>query len=667
MRVRTLGLVAALLFGCSGSYGNAKLPATLAQAASRSLQGREVDVIAERGFVITEDRAPSFHYGYTALFKAHQPVYVTADALLEAWHASYDVILKGLEQHAMIPALQTMLGELRNNLQRAPAGDDEAREDIDTYLAVAESLASGNPASSVTKGDARPAAAIVERALRAAGPGKLGLFGRDVDFDDSMLKPRGHYTESVELERYFRAMSWLGRVEIRLARKQKDRWMADRRAVRAATLLRALFTPRAMQAWKDIDGLMGSFVGPSDSMSLPGFDQAAKTLGDVARASDDALGAAFSKEAGQKIGTQLAYRGDESIAFVTLGQRYVFDSHVFSAVTYGQLRQYRMMPSPLDVAATVFHHAGARALLEPQIATYGREYADALDDLSQKATAAGPALWKGSLYHLWLDALRELSPQAERDRGLPAPLSSESWGRRLLNTQLASWAELRHDNLLYAKQSVTAMIACDYPDGYVDPYPGFFGALEALAAKGRDAVGALSIEPSVKVQYSRYFEQFRAVAGQLREMAEKERRNEPLNEQDIDYLNHMVSLTGRTTRGGYGTETIVTPQGWYADLYFDRDDVLWNKPVVADVHTQPTDETGRPVGRVLHVGTASPRMLVVTIQHDGGKNTRSYRGFVSTYLERTTENYQRLTDADWRGALEMAPPPPPAWIRPILP
>ena len=39
--------------------------------------------------------------------------------------------------------------------------------------------------------------------------------------------------------------------------------------------------------------------------------------------------------------------------------------------------------------------------------------------------------------------------------GLPAVMQTEAWARRVLNTQLASWAELRHDTLLYAKQSYT--------------------------------------------------------------------------------------------------------------------------------------------------------------------------------------------------------------------
>src|SRR5690606_40805394 len=52
--------------------------------------------------------------------------------------------------------------------------------------------------------------------------------------------------------------------------------------------------------------------------------------------------------------------------------------------------------------------------------------------------------------------------------GMPEITGTEAWNRRILNTQLASWAELRDDTLLYAKQSYTGVPGCEYPDAYVE-------------------------------------------------------------------------------------------------------------------------------------------------------------------------------------------------------
>lgn len=338
-----------------------------------------------------------------------------------------------------------------------------------------------------------------------------------------------------------------------------------------------LFEGRTRATFDALDRTLAAFVGPPDSRSLSGLATALAALpADLAHASDDQIVAAFVGPAAQRIRTQLVDGDEQSIAFVLLGQRYVFDAHVLSNLVYRSLdtAPARWMPSPLDVAYAVFGNPAAHHLLAPELTRYGARYADALERERRAADAQLAELRAASLYHHWLDALRTLSPDPARDASLPAPLTSDAWSHRMLNTQLASWAELRHDNILYAKQSVTFMATCEYPDGYIDPYPAFYGAMEAIA--------------------------------------------------------------------------------------------LEHEPVIADVHTQPTDADGAPVGRVLHVATAMPRMFVVTIAHDGGAHAQTYRGFVATYSEIIARNFHRITDDEWLRDLALRPPLMPPWLADIV-
>lgn len=57
---------------------------------------------------------------------------------------------------------------------------------------------------------------------------------------------------------------------------------------------------------------------------------------------------------------------------------------------------------------------------------------------------------------------------------------------------------------------------------------------------------------------------------------------------------------------------------------------------------------GGGVGKVLHVGTGQPRLIVVNAAHPGPP--RLYTGVVSSYFEVTTDGFDRLTDERW-GAL----------------
>jgi len=651
-----------LLVACGGHIpaDRAVLSRKDSDAAARDLSASERKTLDANGFaILASGETPSFHVGYTALFHAHQPVYITADSLLYAWHSSYDTILMQLEQDHLIKQVTDMLVELREHLasSTAPA---ESRADVDVYLAVAHTLITGRASPPVAGGDAAAIAALVDQGTRADGQ-SLELFGKVSHFDFSMLKPRGHYSYLVELQQYFRAMSWLGRVELRIAerRSPRDNWTVDHRVFEDAKLLASLFTPQTRHKWDAVEATIGAFVGPPDSMSLPGLATGLARLGTSTRDRD--IAAVFEKLSTQKIRTQMQDRGAGDIAFVTLGQRFVFDSQVFTEVTYGNLQVERMMPSPLDVAYAVFHNTVAKALLGKDLGTYGSEYGNALETIRRRSTE-NAALWRGSLYHTWLLALRALSPDTGRDATLPAPLTSEAWARRMLNTQLASWAELRHDNILYAKQSFTAEAACAYPAAYVDPYPAFYAAMEMLAARGKATIEKLPFHDQRDAKLVAYFDNLRATMAKLHGFADKERSNQELTDDDIGWINHMVSIDGRSG----GCTMVREPGGWYADLYYDRAKILYHEPIIADVHTQPTDEVGNRVGRVLHVGTGFPHLLVARIEHDGGTNRQTYRGYVSTFSQLVTENFQRLDDDDWRTRLEKEPPPPVPWLDSLI-
>ena len=68
--------------------------------------------------------------------------------------------------------------------------------------------------------------------------------------------------------------------------------------------------------------------------------------------------------------------------------------------------------------------------------------------------------------------------------------------------------------------------------------------------------------------------------------------------------------------------------------------------VVADIHTQPTDEAGNIVGKVLHVGTGSINSALIVAQDPADGCSTAYIGPVGSYYEHITDNFKRLTDSD---------------------
>ncbi len=636
------------------------------------LDDAERQMLGERGFAISARRTfPTHGYGYASIYMSDLPVYISADSMLYAVHRSYDDILQALEISALAPDLDSMLVAMRDSLAAGAADGfaPTARADVDLYLTVALSALRGERVQPVAGADGAAVAALLDGIDAAQGRYRVDLFGASRDVDFSQFTPRGHYLHPEQggfheiLPRYFKAMIWLGRIDFRLIETQPDHSRVfHRRQLEGVLALAATMDAVARTTHGRIDEAITAFIGEHDYMVLGEIDRLMGDLGAEAPAGFPAALAAHDDRAisaaidaggygAQRISSHIMVNGlgtgtmPLSRSFALLGQRYAVDSHVFSNVVFdrAQTIEPRMMPDPLDVAFAALKNDQAAALLADELRRY--DHASDLAAMRVLVDNHGETYWQSSLYTLWLDALRALSPGEEvadpAAAGMPAVTGTEAWGRRILSAQLASWAELRHDTLLYVKQSYSAAAGCEYPDAYVDPYPAFYGKLETFAARGQQLVAGLEFtDANLEARVTAWFDNLLEVSTTLREMAELQRQGLPFGEAHMAFVNDAVTLLdGGCVPAGLS--------GWYGRLFFDNEGAIEFSPTIADVHTQPTEADGTPVGKVLHAGTGLARMMVVTVETCEGP--RAYVGVASSYYETVTENYERLTDPQWQG------------------
>ncbi|MBK9265729.1 MAG: DUF3160 domain-containing protein [Polyangiaceae bacterium] len=651
----------------------------LIQASALALDQDELAKLAQNGFVISEKkRFPTFVYGYQSVYAQDLPLYVSADSIMFAVHKSYDAILKAVELASLAPDLQDLLSTMHAELGKGggKALGPQARADADLFIAVALSLLTDQPVAPVAGGDAAKINQLVAGAKAHEGMGEVKLFGSNRLMDFSQFEPRGHYTDSPELERYFRSMMWLGRVDFRIIETQEDgSQVFQRRQLEGAYVLQAIAQGDALKRHTRIDSAVRAFVGESDYMTLPQLGLLLQDLGisdasGLAALSDAQIADVMAQKGygAQRISSHIMINGlgqgtlPLSSSFALFGQRYVVDSHVFSNVVYDRVKQgsvKRMMPNPLDVAFAAIGNDQAGTLLKPEMQQY--DYAGDLHMMRVLVDAHPAEFWQDNLYNRWLVSLRELSPTKTLadTTGLPQIAQTEAWGRRLLNTQLASWAELRHDTLLYAKQSYTGGASCQFPTAYVDPYPQFYARIVEFAEHGAAMAAELdfSKNPGLATQVPMYFQTLRDVAKILGEMAQNERDGIPLTQAHLDFINQAVVV-----QLGCGDPEGST--GWYSKLFFDNWESVQEDPTIADVHTQPTDEAGNFVGRVLHVGTGLPRLMVVTADPCG--TPRAYVGVASSYFETITENFQRKTDEEWQKDIQAVTPADVPWMSDLV-
>jgi hypothetical protein len=625
------------------------------QATTMTMSEDELAQFGRDGFLIRDSRRfPTFAYGYRQIYMEDQPVFISADSILEAVHRSYDAILGGVEQGALIPELSSLLASMRANIGRDPSLSVGLRADLDLYLSVAIALLDGSEPACVAGCSSSDAQHFVAMARAHEGQAGVTLFGDDRIEDFSQYEPRAHYVDSPQLGNYFRAMMWLGRVDQRLIETLPDGTQAFRRSqLEVAVGLRQLMGEAEMTRWQHIDGTITAFVGEHDSMTPPQIDALLTALGaedveDLSRLDDSVIAQAIIDGGfgAQRIASQIMIVGTAqdtlplARSFAMFGQRYVIDSHVFSNVVFDRVQHgsvQRLMPSTLDVAYAALGNDAALPMLVPELTQY--HYAPDLEAMHVLVEAHDAGYWHQDLYTGWLSALRTLSPRADApDAGLPAVARTEPWSRRILQTQLASWAELRHDTVLYAKQSYTGGNACEFPDAYVEPYPAFFDAITAWAQHGREVTAGLEGASGAEG----YFAELETITTMLGDMARAERSGTPFTDAQLAFVNDAVFI--QTVCGSIPYAT-----GWYSHLYYGASGAVEVDPTIVDVHTQPTDEVGNPVGRILTVGTGLPRAAIFTFETCTGP--RAYVGLVSSYFERITENFERPTDQEWAAEL----------------
>jgi uncharacterized protein DUF3160 len=226
-------------------------------------------------------------------------------------------------------------------------------------------------------------------------------------------------------------------------------------------------------------------------------------------------------------------------------------------------------------------------------------------------------------------------------------MRSQAWARKQLQAQLGSWSELRHDTILYVKQSYTMGELCEYPTGYVEPYPEFFARVALFAEQAKVRLGAaLKIQRSTVI--GAFLTEFATTVRRLEALARKELAAQPFDAEEKLFIKETIR---RQIQGGCGAP-VVEYSGWYPKLIYGGQPDSW-EPTVADVHTDPS------TGQILEAAVGDANFVVAAIDNRGDRT--AYVGPAYSYYEFSSP--QRLTDEEWRRRIQDGQTPPrPDWV-----
>jgi hypothetical protein len=635
--------------------------------------------LLENGFIVIPMAHPTDNpvLAFGRLENTGLPVFVSSGIPLHLLHIFFGQILQQVETDYLsqdLTAVCTALYEsslTRNDLTAA------------AYFAVPLTfLVNGfTPDSRITD------TVEGETALMRAHAGFSRSLVFDYDEDFSQYVPRGHYTSSPLLENYFMAMMYLGRMTFPLQGGSPhgsagnflvSAEEAERLTRSALMIVSDLNTLEAdgkplFEKWKRICDITSFFAGFADDLGVLQYQEAAAAAAGSHAVSSDAIGSddfrkgfleyiaenfagsaiyggtgsstAMPEENGEFSPGELQGVLEKNAGFRLFGQRYTPDSEmlgkfVFPSIGSNGSGERRFMPSGLDVAGAFNSRAALDILIENGTTGYAF-YPDTMASMQAMVHAYSPDDWHETLYMSWLHALKLLT--APREQGYPDFMQTAQWSRCTLSTFLASWAMLRHDTILYAKQSYTMEAGCAFPGddwqepvpsaGFVEPVPEVYAQLRAtllMAANGLAHYGILDDNLQIR------FASAENLLGRLQSIAQRQLQGELLTSGDADFLKGFaVSLENAITLGETTTEGLETS-------------------LIADVHTDQNTSS------VLEVASGNlDHCLVIYMRADGV--VEAALGPVLSYYEFHWPMADRLTDRAWREMLRSNSQAMPEW------
>jgi len=370
----------------------------------------------------------------------------------------------------------------------------------------------------------------------------------------------------------------------------------------------------------------------------------------------------------QKLKPQAKGLLEETKGFRMMGQRFTIDSYLFSEIVSPYSGEYngkrtprpftwvktnvrgcpegrevRGFPRGLDIMA-LFGSNRAKEILKDLGDTEYSDYEKKFSELKKEIDSFSKNEWFKNLYWNWLYVLRSLP--VEFGRGYQTFMQTKAWQDKELNTALASWAELRHDTILYVKQSYTMAEGGDGGEppivGYVEPVPEFYARLLNLTKMtNRGLKSLVPVEVLEKLNIEPALNRFSEIISKLLEISKKELGNKPLTEDEYYFIESF---------GGTSSDLIGLVSGG------EVEPDIFKTVLVADVHTDGNTK------QVLEEGVGRIKTLVVAYKLPHGHILLGV-GPVFSYYEFKQPMANRLTDEAWKEMLNTRPPSEPEWTR----
>ena len=605
--------------------------------------------IYEDGFVVLK---PSYdylkmHHIYEYPMYKESPVFITVDSALHLYHIYYGNSLKLLEVSSLYDKLESLTKNMLIESLKAYSNPEYADINEELKFVSAYFLTGAKLIDADFEGIELPeeieflASEEIKLIQDAFDFASSPIFGKDLDY--SQFTVRGHYTGNEKLSQYFKTMMWYGISGFPVFDETKDEPVLDMDNLTKSMLITCLtlINEKNFTDFENIYTATALYTGMSDDLGIFEIrDLITNVYGQNPELNvfkdnsyyDELLEEALllpEPKIQQKYSSVTTSTGRQ---FRFMGQRYSFDAEVMQNLIESLLRP---VPSGLDVVAS-FGSTRAEELLD----TYYKpkeewdKYEENLNNMRTKQTEITDDEWKSDLYKGWLWSIKSSAVSFEDIEGMPFFMRNEKWTDKNIHTALGSYAELKHDSILYMKQSGAEMggggADTIIPYNYVEPNVEVYAKLKWLALNTKEQLAARNM---LKDEMGPVLDQIIEIQDTLMNVSVKELTNQAItDEENLELYRY----------GGMIDSIIQIMQ-----MNLMRNDVDtsndFTTALIADVSTIASNDMF-PKGSYLEIGNGLPCEIYVLCETNG--NTYLAKGVLFNYYEFLSD--KRLTNHEWQ-------------------
>lgn len=601
------------------------------------LDDKMTELLAKNGFVVREEAGREFFDLYERNRYNMIPNFVTVDSLMHTYHVYFAYLLKNIEKEYLADQVRQlgikMLEDSKEQYVQLKGSEWESAAVRNVaFFTVGAKLLDDTVQIEDYVSD------IVESELSRieTAQGIMISAITDDEEDYSQYKPRGYYEGDSDLDAYFKAMMWYGRMHFKQEAEDLDR--------SALLITKALDSDsEAYELWQSAYSVTSFFAGASDDNGVCEYAPLIRAAyGENAKVTDligngDAFLDYRTNTAAlpvPQINSIPIEDGEENVipGFRFMGQRFSIDAMVMQKLIYSNVQsnsagEKRMLPDVLDVPAALGSDVALNLLKEAGVEDYPG-YMENMEKLRGGINEADDSLWNASLYASWIQTLRPLLEK--KGEGYPMFMQNEEWAKKNLECFAGSYTELKHDTVLYSKQVMAEMGGGmeEEPDdrGYVEPEPVVYERFASLAKQTAQGLKKYQMLSDADEDNLAKLEE---LALRLQTISNKELQNETLTDEEYDlirtYGGNIEHFWYDAMRANANSDTIFSEE--------------YPAALVVDIATDPN-------GSVLEAATGDPSQIIVAVQVDGKIKLAS--GSVYTFYQFEQPLNDRLTDTQWR-------------------